>query len=38
MKYGVISTPALVIDGRVALTGSVPSVEELKALLGKAQP
>ena len=38
MKYGVMSTPALVIDGRVALTGSVPSIDELKALLGKAQP
>ena len=31
--YGVMSTPALVVDGQVKLTGKVPSVEQLKELL-----
>ena len=33
MKYGVMMTPALVIDGQVKLSGKVPSVEELKSIL-----
>jgi small redox-active disulfide protein 2 len=33
MKYGVMSTPALVIDGKVAFSGSVQSVEVIKQLL-----
>jgi len=28
--YGVLSTPALVIDGVVKTTGKVPKVEEIK--------
>ena len=32
MKYGVMSTPALVVDGKVVIKGSVPSVMELKSL------
>jgi small redox-active disulfide protein 2 len=35
MKYGVMSTPALVVDGVVKFSGKVPSVEELKKILGK---
>lgn len=31
--YGVMMTPALVIDGIVKIVGKVPSVEELKKLL-----
>ena len=31
--FGVISTPALVIDGQVMVTGKVPSVEEMKYFL-----
>ncbi len=31
--YRVMSTPALVVDGQVKLSGKVPSVEQLKALL-----
>lgn len=31
--YGVIMTPALVVDGQVKVTGKVPSVEELKKFL-----
>ena len=30
MSYGVMSTPALVIDGVVKTTGKVPKVEEIK--------
>ena len=33
MGYGVMSTPALVIDGQVRLSGKVPSVDELVGLL-----
>ena len=35
MKYGVMSTPALVIDEKVVLKGRVPSADELKQLLTK---
>lgn len=30
MGYGVMSTPALVIDGVVKTTGKVPKVEQIK--------
>ncbi len=33
MTYGVMSTPALVIDGEVKSYGKVNSVEEIKELL-----
>jgi len=33
MKYGVMSTPALVVDGKVKAAGKVPSVAEIKKLL-----
>ena len=33
MKYNVMTTPALVIDGKVVVKGSVPSTRELKILL-----
>ncbi len=35
MKYGVMATPALVVDGVVKFSGKVPSVEELKKILTK---
>ena len=35
MKYGVMSTPALVIDEKVVMKGRVPSADELKQLLTK---
>jgi small redox-active disulfide protein 2 len=35
MTYGVMMTPALVIDGVVKLSGKVPSVNELKAILSQ---
>uniref|UniRef100_A0A831U353 Thioredoxin family protein n=1 Tax=Geobacter metallireducens TaxID=28232 RepID=A0A831U353_GEOME len=33
MKYGVMSTPALVIDGVVKFSGKVVSSEEIKGML-----
>ncbi len=33
MKYGVMSTPALVVDEKVLVKGRVPSSEEIKQLL-----
>jgi small redox-active disulfide protein 2 len=33
MKYGVMSTPALVIDGTVHFSGKIASVSDIKALL-----
>ncbi|MBN1199306.1 MAG: TM0996/MTH895 family glutaredoxin-like protein [Bacteroidales bacterium] len=35
MKYGVMSTPALVVDEKVVIKGRIPSEEEiLKAIKG----
>lgn len=33
MNYGVMSTPALVVNEKVVLKGRIPSAEELKKLL-----
>ncbi|HNW75900.1 MAG TPA: thioredoxin family protein [Bacteroidales bacterium] len=33
MKYGVMSTPALVVDGQVLIKGRVPSSDEIKKIL-----
>jgi small redox-active disulfide protein 2 len=33
MKFNVMTTPAIVIDGKVILKGRVPSASELKDLL-----
>jgi len=35
MAYGVMRTPALVIDEKVVLNGRVPSVSELKEIITK---
>ena len=32
--YGVMLTPAVVVDGDVKIVGKVPSIAEIKALLG----
>jgi len=34
MTFGVMSTPALVVDGQVVIVGKVPAVAELEKLLG----
>jgi len=33
MSFGVMMTPALVIDGEVKIAGKVPQVEEIKELI-----
>ena len=35
MKFNVMTTPALVVDGKVVVKGRVPSNDELKELLTK---
>jgi len=35
MKYGVMTTPALVINGKVEIKGRVPSSDEIKQVLTK---
>jgi small redox-active disulfide protein 2 len=34
MKFGVMLTPALAVDGKVKVVGKVPTVDELKVLIG----
>uniref|UniRef100_A0A7C3UXF3 Thioredoxin family protein n=1 Tax=Desulfobacca acetoxidans TaxID=60893 RepID=A0A7C3UXF3_9BACT len=33
MSYGVMMTPALVVDGEVKVVGKVPSVDEIKKMI-----
>jgi small redox-active disulfide protein 2 len=33
MAFGVMRTPALVVDGTVKVAGRLPSVDEIKAML-----
>jgi small redox-active disulfide protein 2 len=35
MSYGVMITPALVVDGEVKVAGKVPSVEEIKKMISQ---
>ena len=35
MKYGVLTTPALVVNGKVEIRGRVPSSDEIKQVLTK---
>lgn len=35
MKLGVMTTPALVVDGKVLVKGRVPSADEIKQVLTK---
>lgn len=34
MKFGVMMTPALAVDGEVKFAGKVPSLDEIKKLIG----
>jgi small redox-active disulfide protein 2 len=36
MSYGVMSTPALAIDGKVVVSGKVPSQAELSSMITTA--
>ena len=33
LEFGVMMTPALAVDGEVKVTGRVPSVDDIKAML-----
>jgi small redox-active disulfide protein 2 len=35
MGYGIMSTPALVVDEEVKFAGRVPSLDEIKTALGR---
>lgn len=35
MKYGVMTTPAMVVDDKVVIKGRVPSADEIKQVLTK---
>lgn len=35
MTYNILSTPALVVNGKVEIKGRVPSAEEIKQVLAK---
>jgi small redox-active disulfide protein 2 len=35
MSFGVMMTPALVVNGKVKVVGKVPSVDEIKKLLAE---
>lgn len=35
MAFGVMTTPALAVDGQVKVSGKVPSVEQIKRLLSE---
>ncbi len=37
MQYGVMRTPALVINEKVVISGSLPSVSAIKELIAKNQ-
>jgi small redox-active disulfide protein 2 len=35
MEYGILHTPGLVINGKVAMSGRVPSTAEIKEIINK---
>ena len=36
MSHGVMTTPAIVIDGEVRLAGRIPTMEQLISVLGRS--
>jgi len=36
MKFGVMTTPALAVDGEVKTVGKVPSAEEIRQILAQS--
>lgn len=37
LSFGVMSTPALVVNGKVACSGRVPALEDVKRMLQQAE-
>jgi small redox-active disulfide protein 2 len=37
MKYGVMVTPALVVNGVVKVAGKIPSIDDLKKMIGDSE-
>lgn len=37
MNYGIMHTPGMVINGKVVLSGRIPTVKELKEILNSNQ-
>lgn len=35
IQFGVMTTPALVVNGKVEIKGRIPSVEEIKTILNQ---
>ena len=35
MQFGIMTTPALVVDGKIVVKGRVPSIDELSKILIK---
>jgi protein-disulfide isomerase len=35
MQFGVMTTPALVVDGKVVVKGRVPGIDEIKNFITK---
>jgi len=35
MKFNILSTPALIVNGTIEIRGRVPSAEEIKQILSK---
>lgn len=34
MSFGVMSTPALAVDGQVKVTGKIPDLDKIKEMIG----
>ncbi len=37
MAYGIMSTPGLVVDGQVVVSGRVPDAKEIQGMLAEAE-
>ena len=37
IRKGVMMTPAVIVDGRIAVQGKMPTVDQMKAILKKEQ-